>query len=63
MVLDTFIGSPEGMEAEELTDMLFGATGSLWLSGAEIYLAPEEAVLLDYITTAGAELLLALAAL
>lgn len=51
------------MEAEELTDMLFGATGSLWLSGAEIYLAPEEAVLLDYITTAGAELLLALAAL
>jgi hypothetical protein len=63
VVLDTFVGLPEGMEAEELTDMLFDTTNSLFLSGGEIYLAPEEEVLLECITSAGAELLFALAAL
>lgn len=63
VVLGTFVNVPEGMEAEELTDMLFNTTSTLWLSGAEVYAAPEEAALLEFITSAGAELLMALAGL
>ena len=63
MILDTFVDVPADIGAEELTNMMFASTGSLWLSGGEVYLAPEEAALIEYITSAGAELLAALALL